>query len=175
MNTLTTAVPSSRALGSSATADGVHFGVWAPHADAACVVGDFNAWKRDAHAMQRAEDGTWWALRARRDAGPGIPLRAARGGSLAVSDRPARPGRHPFDGQRHICAPAFDWGNDAPVVHPWHTMVIYEMHVGTVGRAPDATAPATFADAVRVLDHLVKLGVTAVQLMPVAEFSGDQS
>ncbi len=62
MNTLTTAVPSSRALGSSATADGVHFGVWAPHADAACVVGDFNAWKRDAHAMQRAEDGTWWAL-----------------------------------------------------------------------------------------------------------------
>jgi len=54
-------------------------------------------------------------------------------------------------------------------------MVIYEMHVGTVGRAPDTTAPATFADAVRVLDHLVKLGVTAVQLMPVAEFSGDQS
>ncbi|MCC7181641.1 MAG: alpha amylase C-terminal domain-containing protein [Acidobacteria bacterium] len=175
MNTSTTTAPVARVLGSSATADGVHFGVWAPHADAVSVVGDFNARSRDAHGMERAEDGTWWAFVP--GARPGHEYRfELRAGDQWLSriDPRARAVTHSM-GNGIICAPDFDWGNDAPVLHPWYTMVIYEMHVGTVGRAPDASAPATFADAVRVLDHLVRLGVTDVQLMPVGEFSGDHS
>jgi maltooligosyltrehalose trehalohydrolase len=44
--------------------------------------------------------------------------------------------------------------------------VLYELHVGTFSR------PGTFAGAVEHLDHLVDLGVDAVELMPVAEFPG---
>src|SRR5438874_2331899 len=45
-------------------------------------------------------------------------------------------------------------------------LVIYELHVGTFTRA------GTFARAAAELDRLVDLGVTAVELMPVASFSG---
>ncbi|CAN7580085.1 malto-oligosyltrehalose trehalohydrolase [Devosia sp. LjRoot3] len=49
---------------------------------------------------------------------------------------------------------------------PWEEAIIYELHVGTF------TEEGTFAAAASRLDHLVNLGVTAVQLMPVAEFFG---
>lgn len=49
---------------------------------------------------------------------------------------------------------------------PWEEAIIYELHVGTF------TEEGTFAAAASRLDHLVNLGVTAVQLMPVAEFYG---
>ncbi|MGH9306506.1 MAG: malto-oligosyltrehalose trehalohydrolase, partial [Acidimicrobiales bacterium] len=49
-----------------------------------------------------------------------------------------------------------------------HRAVIYEMHVGTF------TPEGTFAGAVARLDYLVGLGINAVELMPVAEFSGDR-
>ena len=45
--------------------------------------------------------------------------------------------------------------------------VVYELHVGTFSRS------GTFEGAIAHLDHLVELGVDAVELLPVAEFSGD--
>ena len=44
--------------------------------------------------------------------------------------------------------------------------MIYELHVGTF------TPEGTFESAIEKLDHLAQLGVTHVELMPVAEFSG---
>ncbi len=44
------------------------------------------------------------------------------------------------------------------------------MHVGALG-FPD-TGPGTLADAIGLLDHLSALGVTAVEVMPLAEFTG---
>lgn len=49
---------------------------------------------------------------------------------------------------------------------PWHDAVIYELHTGTF--SPDGT----FDGIASRLDHLVDLGVTAIELMPVAQFSG---
>lgn len=62
----------------------------------------------------------------------------------------------------------FDWSD-----HHWTGIdvaaaVIYEMHIGTF--SPEGT----FAGAIERLDHLVGLGVNVVELMPVAEFSGDR-
>ncbi|HET9864569.1 MAG TPA: malto-oligosyltrehalose trehalohydrolase, partial [Steroidobacteraceae bacterium] len=48
----------------------------------------------------------------------------------------------------------------------WHEVVLYELHVGTF------TPEGTFAAAIEKLDHLAGLGVTAIELMPVAEFPG---
>ena len=49
---------------------------------------------------------------------------------------------------------------------PWEQYVIYELHIGTF------TSEGTFSAAIGRLDHLAALGVTAVELMPVACFPG---
>jgi len=49
---------------------------------------------------------------------------------------------------------------------PWADQIIYELHVGTFTRA------GTFDAAIARLDHLVALGITAVEVMPIAEFPG---
>jgi isoamylase len=78
-----------------------------------------------------------------------------------------------------VVDPAFTWGNDRPPRTSLHDTVIYELHVrGFTKRHPDippalrgtyaglATAPA--------IDHLQRLGVTAVELMPVHTFVDDR-
>ena len=49
---------------------------------------------------------------------------------------------------------------------PWEEAVIYELHVGTF------TPEGTFRAAIDRLDHLAETGFTAIELMPVAQFSG---
>jgi maltooligosyltrehalose trehalohydrolase len=63
---------------------------------------------------------------------------------------------------------AFEWTDAEFTAPPLSSAIIYELHVGTF------TAEGTFEAAVARLDHLVHLGVTHVELMPVAEFSGDR-
>ncbi|HTX23883.1 MAG TPA: glycogen debranching protein GlgX [Steroidobacteraceae bacterium] len=78
-----------------------------------------------------------------------------------------------------VIDPAFTWGDDRPPRTPWHDTVIYELHVrGFTMRHPEvppklrgtyaalATAP--------VIDHLLRLGITAVELMPVHAFVDDR-
>src|SRR5690606_29782352 len=59
---------------------------------------------------------------------------------------------------------------------PHNELVIYELHTGTFhdGDA-DGSAPGTFHDAIAKLDHLKKLGINCIEVMPSAEFAGDYS
>src|SRR5262249_60732942 len=71
-----------------------------------------------------------------------------------------------------VLDPAFTWGDDRPPRTPWHNTVIYEMHVrGFSIQHPDIPEPlrGTYEALTTepVLEHLTKLGVTAVELMPV--------
>jgi len=74
---------------------------------------------------------------------------------------------------------AFTWGDDRPPQTPWSQSVIYECHVkGMTARHPDVPEElrgkylGLASDA--ILDHLVDLGVTAVELMPVHHFVTDR-
>lgn len=60
----------------------------------------------------------------------------------------------------------FTWTDAGWQQPPLGSAVIYELHVGTF------TPEGTFDSAIGRLDHLVELGITHVELMPVAEFSG---
>jgi 1,4-alpha-glucan branching enzyme len=60
-----------------------------------------------------------------------------------------------------------------PVPTRIEDLVIYEMHVGALGFP--RTGPGTLSDAMRLLGYLVDLGVNAVELLPIAEFSGNFS
>lgn len=68
-----------------------------------------------------------------------------------------------------IDAGAYRWRDADWRGRPWEEAVLYELHLGTF------TPEGTFAGAARKLDHLVDLGVTAVQIMPVAEFAGTRN
>ncbi|MGE5765126.1 MAG: alpha-amylase family glycosyl hydrolase [Mycobacterium leprae] len=57
-----------------------------------------------------------------------------------------------------------------PVPSRIEDLVIYELHVGALGYP--SRGPGTLDDAMRLLDQLTELGVTAIELMPLAEFSG---
>ena len=61
---------------------------------------------------------------------------------------------------------SFPWPSQHWTGRPWHEAVIYEMHVGCF------TPAGTFAAAIDRLDDLSALGVTAIELMPVADFPG---
>jgi glycogen operon protein len=74
---------------------------------------------------------------------------------------------------------AFTWGNDRPPRIPWHDTVIYEAHVrGLTIRHPDVPPHlrGTYAglSTAPIVDHLVRLGVTAIELMPVHYFIDDR-
>jgi len=60
-----------------------------------------------------------------------------------------------------------------PVPTELQDLVIYELHVGSLGYP--GRGPGTLADAMALLDYLGDLGVNAVELLPVSEFSGDLS
>jgi 1,4-alpha-glucan branching enzyme len=65
-------------------------------------------------------------------------------------------------------------GNARPVPRRVDDLVIYELHVGALG-GPDKKGPGTLKDAIELLDYLVDLGVNAVELLPMSQFSGNEN
>jgi len=77
-----------------------------------------------------------------------------------------------------VAQPYFDWGNDRRLERPWNDTVIYEVHVkGITARHPEVPPHqrGTYAGLAHpaVIEHLVKLGVTAVELLPIHAFIHD--
>src|SRR5579883_2480961 len=66
----------------------------------------------------------------------------------------------------------FHWGEDVPLLTPLEDTIIYELHVrGFTCHPNSATAhPGTFAALIEKIPYLQKLGITAVELLPIHEF-----
>ena len=81
------------------------------------------------------------------------------------------PGKRPYRNSV-VVENHFDWGNDQPLNIPLVDSVIYEMHVRSFTRHPSSGVehPGTFAGLIEKIPYLKKLGVTAVELLPVNEF-----
>jgi maltooligosyltrehalose trehalohydrolase len=142
------------------------FRLWAPACETVSVVlgrdGDRSI------AMSR-EAGGWHVARAE-DAAAGTPYAFKVDGADAVADPASR--FNPWDpaGPSVLVDPrAFEWTDAAWRGRPWHEAVVYELHVGTF------TPEGTFAAAMGKLDHLARIGVTALEVMPVAAFPGARS
>ena len=60
----------------------------------------------------------------------------------------------------------YAWSDPDWKGRPWEEAIIYELHIGTF------TEQGTFRSAIAKLDHLVSLGITAIQIMPLADFYG---
>lgn len=66
----------------------------------------------------------------------------------------------------------YDWEGDQPLNRPMNQTVIYELHVGGFTKSPSSGVnnPGTFAGIVERIPYLKKLGITAVELLPVFAF-----
>jgi maltooligosyltrehalose trehalohydrolase len=152
-------------FGAELSANGaVRFRLWAPAARSVELVlydgGTARSLPMPAHA-----DG-WYCL----DDTPahvGSRYRYRIDGELEVPDPASRFNPDGVHGASEVIDPAaYAWEDDGWRAPPWHTSVIYELHVGTFN------APGTFAAVIGRLAHLARLGVTALELMPVNAFAG---
>ena len=154
---------------------GVAFRVWAPHAERVAVIGSFNDWEEDKNPLQSEGNGYWYADVA--GAHPGDQykfLLTTPQGLLKRIDPYAREVTNSV-GNAIVHDPDFDWGGDSFQLAPWNELVIYELHVGTFNDQEDDDNPGRFSSVSARLGHLKKLGINALQIMPVGEFAGDRS
>jgi glycogen operon protein len=84
----------------------------------------------------------------------------------------------PFMPRSVVSNPWFEWGDDRPLRTPWHETVLYECHVKGLTKLHPAVPEGlrgTYAGMAHpaVIEHLQRLGVTAVELMPVHHFVHD--
>ena len=145
---------------------GVRFRLYAPANERVDLLYDTGGGERRVPLESRA-DGWFEATRA--DARAGTRYRFAIG-ELLVPDPASRfqpEGVHEASVVVDPCA--FAWPEDGWNGRPWNEHVFYELHVGTF------TPEGTYAAAQAKLDHLVALGVTAVELMPLADVPGTRN
>jgi maltooligosyltrehalose trehalohydrolase len=138
--------------------------VWAPQAtEVAIQIGSRRVALEKAGAQARG----WWRA-ARFDDGNGQDYAFVINGE----EPPLPDPRSPWQPQgvhgpsRPVDHAAFSWTDNNFVARPWSDAIVYELHTGTF------TEQGTFESAIARLDHLVELGVTHVELMPVAQFPG---
>ncbi len=154
---------------------GVAFRVWAPHAEQVWVTGDFNDWSDDETELASEGNGNWYAEVAGAKAGQEYKYVIRNGEQLLHRIDPyARQVTNSVGNGVIYDHGAFDWEDDEFHLPGHHELVIYELHIGSFYRKNDDEV-GTLELAMEKFDHLVKLGVNVVQVMPLAEFAGDLS
>ena len=155
-------------FGSEYRDDGsVRFRLWAPAARQVdvCVAGPHGSVR---FAMDHC-DGGWFEL-VNDAAKSGSQYYFRIDSEREVPDPASRFQPRDVHGPSEVIDPlAFDWRDLAWRGRPWEEAVIYELHVGAF------TPAGTFSAMGERLDYLVDLGITAVELMPVADFPGKRN
>ncbi|HKV53728.1 MAG TPA: malto-oligosyltrehalose trehalohydrolase [Candidatus Binataceae bacterium] len=136
--------------------------VWAPKASKVEVkIGD-----HAAPMSPRA--GGWWSIESEH-LSPGVDYAFMLDGGEPLPDPRSASQPHGVHGpSRVVDHSLFQWNDQRWNPQPLSSAIIYELHVGTFTQA------GTFDAAIERLSYLTDLGVTHVELMPVAEFSGDR-
>jgi maltooligosyltrehalose trehalohydrolase len=143
---------------------GVQFRVHAPEARELCLILHGGP-ARGEYRLSRGADGIWNLLVREAAAGQHYSYRID--GSDPRPDPASRFQPHGVHGPSEVVAPErFRWTDDAWQGPRHDELVVYELHVGTFSRC------GTFRGAIDHLPDLRDLGVTAIELMPVADFAG---
>ena len=162
-------------MGAIPGARGVTFRVWAPHAEQVYVTGTFNDWSKTLTPLTKEENGNWSTdvLKAKIGDEYRYLIHGPKG-LLSRIDPYARKVTSSIGNGIVYDPKAFDWGGNNFHMATGNELVIYEMHIGTFNVKKEGR-PGTFDSAMEKLPYLQKLGINAVEVMPIAEFSGDFS
>ena len=140
---------------------GVVFRLWAPLLDSVRLKLE----DQEPRPMRQLADG-WHEVEVA-GVGAGALYRFVLPEGLQVPDPASRFQPHDVHGFSEVVdLTDHYWKAETWPGRPWEETVLYELHVGTF------TEEGTFLAAIGRLDHLARLGVTAIQLMPVADFPG---
>ncbi len=152
---------------------GTSFSVWAPHAQAVRVIGDFNGWNGTLHPMRRLDGNGVWELFV-----PGLDpwnaykfeILTRRGAWIEKADPMARFAEVPPATASVVAESSYRWGDSAwlndragsdPVEQP---ISVYEMHFGSWRQG------LGYRDAAdQLIDYLHETGYTHVEFLPLAE------
>jgi len=144
--------------------EGARFRLWAPAADEVRLALESDG--RETILAMQSRPGGWHECRTDR-ARPGVRYQYELPGGQRVPDPASRFQPGDVHGASELIDPrAYRWSDASWRGRPWEEAVLYELHVGTF--SPDGT----FAGVEARLDDLVELGVTAIELMPLADFPG---
>lgn len=153
---------------------GCGFRVWAPHATTVSVYGDFNDWNQTANPLASEHNGYWYGYVEGAAVGQQYQYHLTNGDmQLDKIDPYARQVTNSVGNGIIVDPWAYDWEGDDYRLPGHNELVIYEAHVGSFYRGTgDEGTLELLTDK---LQHIVNLGCNVIQLMPVAEFAGDQS
>jgi len=151
---------SDRRFGATPTKDGTTFRLWAPSAKRVDLV-----LERKPLPMRR-EDGGWFVLDVA-GSGAGARYKFRIDEEIDVPDpASAFQPEDVFGPSEVIDHRSFEWRATDWRGRPWGETVLIEAHVGTFTQA------GTYRAMIDRLDHLVDTGITALELMPLADFAG---
>ena len=164
---------------------GVVFRVWAPHATAISVVGDFNSWKPGSHPMRKVDNDSVWELFI-----PGMKeydvykyCVTTRAGDLVYKADPYafHAETRPSNGSKVYDLSGFAWHDEAWQEAQKKTdvingpMNIYEMHAGS-WKTKGEKVPYNYSElADQLIPYIKEMGYTHVELLPVMEYPFDGS
>jgi maltooligosyltrehalose trehalohydrolase len=121
----------------------------------------------DPALLELERDDTGWHTAITDRAGAGTRYRFVLDDDARIADPASRFQPDDVDGPSEVIdAAAHVWLDGSWRGRPWIGAVLYELHVGAF------TPDGTFRAAAEKLAHLVRLGVTAIELMPIADFPG---
>jgi maltooligosyltrehalose trehalohydrolase len=149
-------------FGARVTADGVSFALWAPAARQVDLLLD------EPQPMRRDDDG-WFRL----DVGglvAGARYKFRIDGEIDVPDPASSFQPNDVFGPSEVIDHAsYPWKSADWRGRPWEEAVLIETHVGTF------TRDGSYRGMIDKLDHLVGTGITALELMPIADFAGQRN
>lgn len=147
--------------------DGVRFRLWAPDVEEVALCLAAAEGERQV-VMERREEG--WHHHTDRDSGPGTRYSFKIDGSLKVPDPASRWQPDGVHGASMVADPlAWRWQDKDWRGRPLSEAVFYELHVGTFCSA------GKYHGVKERLNYLADLGVTAIELMPLAAFAGSRN
>ena len=165
---------------------GVHFAVWAPHAQRVSVVGDFNLWDGRRHPMRlRGATGVWEIFVPGLKEGMSYKYEIRLHNSVILplkADPVGFGSEHPPANASVVrdISPR-DWADQAWMASRQDKqtlespITIYEVHLGSWKRAPGNRMLSYLELADQLVDYVADMGFTHIEVLPVSEYPFDGS
>jgi len=151
-----------RQFGPELTTHGIRFRLWAPAASRVDLL------LEKPYPLTRGEDG--WHSAEISGVGAGTRYKFRVDDAIDVPDPASAFQPEDVSGPSEVIdQAAYQWRAAQWRGRPWHQAVVLEAHVGTF------TGEGTYRAMIDKLDHLVETGVTALELMPLADFAGTRN
>lgn len=174
--------PDSVPMGATVVADksGVTFRCWAPRAKNVWISGSFNGWKQNPQTLLNKRGSYWVGFVAGVSEKDTYKFYIEGEGTSGFKRDPYareltfRPG-YPYNDCIVRDPRSYPWRDQGYRTPAFNDLIIYQLHIGVFYGPNIPSRAAKFLDVLRKLEYLVALGINALQLLPVVEFSNSRS